>query len=149
MPRGFVNGALGVVEDVYCSRRDHVVFTLLLTSGIMLLVHPICVDRKVFLPCSYGYAVTVRKAQGASLDGVVCDFELFKPLERGFAYVALSRARRRDMCYRFGRIRRTDWLPAEGDRANEQTTRSVWSEASLLLVFFTCSDLVLIGLRRS
>jgi len=56
-------------------------------------------------------------------------------LERGFAYVALSRAPRRDTCYHFGRIRRTDWLPAVGDRANEQTTRSVWSEASLLLVF--------------
>ena len=67
-----------------CSRRDHVVFTLLLTSGVMVLVHPICVGRKIFLPCSQGYAVTVRKAQGASLDGVVCSFELFKAPERGF-----------------------------------------------------------------
>ena len=94
MLRGFVDGALGQAVDVYCSRRDHVVFTLLLTSGIMLLVHPICVGGRIFLPCSYGYAVTVRKAQGASRDGVVCNFELAKPLERGFAYVALSRARR-------------------------------------------------------
>ena len=55
---------------------------------------------------------------------------MFKPLERGFAYVALSRARRRDTCYQFGRIRSTGWLPVVGDHADEQTTRSVWSEVS-------------------
>jgi len=51
-PRAFVNRAQGEVQDVNCSRRDHVVFTLLLTSGVMVLVHPICVGRKIFLPCS-------------------------------------------------------------------------------------------------
>ncbi len=38
-PRGFVNGALGEVQDVYCSREDFVVFSLRLTSGVMVLVH--------------------------------------------------------------------------------------------------------------
>ena len=74
--------------------------------------------------------MTVRKAQGASLDGVVCNVKFFKPLEPGFAHVALSRARRRGICFHFGRIRRTDWLPAVGDHFEEQTIRSVWSEAS-------------------
>ncbi len=81
-------------------------------------------NRKEFLPCSYGYAVTVRKAQGASLHGVVCYFEVFKPLERGFAYVAVSRARRSEGCFHFGRIRRTEWLPALGAHADAQTERS-------------------------
>ena len=72
----------------------------------------------------------MRKAQGASLDGVVCNFKFFKPLEPGFAYVALSRARRRGTCFHFGRIRRTDWLLAAGDHQGEQTERSVLSEAT-------------------
>ncbi len=69
--RGFVNGALGEVQDVYCSQRNQVVVSLLLTSGIIVLVHPICVDKKVFLPCSDGYSVTVRKAQGATWGGML------------------------------------------------------------------------------
>ncbi len=69
--------------------------------------------------------MTVRTAQGASLDGVVCYSEVSKLLERGFAYVALSRTRRSEGCFHFGRIRRTDWLPAVGDRAEEHTERSV------------------------
>ena len=36
----------------------------------------------------------------------------------------------RDARYYIGRLRRTDWLPAIGDRQNEQTTRSVYSEIS-------------------
>ncbi len=61
---------------------------------------------------------------------MVCYFEVFKPLERGFAYVALRRARRSEGCFHVGRIRRTDWLPAVGDRAEEQTERSVLSGLS-------------------
>ncbi len=42
------------------------VLSLLLSSDILVLVHPSCVDRIVFLPCAYGYASTVRKLSSAS-----------------------------------------------------------------------------------
>ncbi len=42
-----MSGALGEVQHVYCSQRNQAAFSLLLTSGVIVLVHPICVDKNV------------------------------------------------------------------------------------------------------
>ena len=85
-------------------------------------------DRS-FVPCVYGYAITVRKAQGATLDKVVLYFDLFKPNPRGFAYVGGSRVRSMSGLYYFGTIRRSDWLPVGGPgEPIEQEGRGVLSE---------------------
>ena len=64
--RGFVNGALA---EVWESLRGNAVFVArLVGTGNMVLVHPMEEDGAIFLPCCYGYATTIRRAQGASLD---------------------------------------------------------------------------------
>ena len=74
--RRFVNGAIAVVRDVLVDYspsegRDSCVFTSQLTIGSMILVFPVFAGRAEsmhsFLPCTYGYATTIRKAQGLSL----------------------------------------------------------------------------------
>ena len=63
--RGFVNGATGTVCE---SLRDNAVFTVkLYGTGNLVLVYPMEEDGSLFLPCCYGYATTIRRAQGASL----------------------------------------------------------------------------------
>ena len=64
-----------------------------------------------FLPCTYGYATTIRKAQGASLDYVCLYFDARFPPDRGYGYVGASRCRNAAGLYYFKRLRRTDWLP--------------------------------------
>ena len=75
--RGFVNGAIATVVDVLVDYnpsqgRHTCVFTARLSTGSMILVHPVSAGRAdamhEFLPCTYVYAITVRRAQGASLD---------------------------------------------------------------------------------
>ena len=64
--RGFVNGAYVEVVDSLCGNA---VFTArLIGTGNMVLVHPMEEDGQRFLPCCYGYATTIRRAQGSSLD---------------------------------------------------------------------------------
>ena len=64
--RGFVNGAAGTVWESLC---DNAVFIVKLHgTGNLVLVYPMEEDGAIFLPCCYGYATTVRRAQGASLD---------------------------------------------------------------------------------
>ena len=64
--RGFVNGATGTVWE---SLRGNAVFIVKLHgTGNLVLVHPIEEDGATFLPCCYGYATTIRRAQGASLE---------------------------------------------------------------------------------
>ena len=121
--RGFCNGAMGQVVDLLCSDSHGVVFTMRLTHGAMVIVHPIQQGDQRFLPCVYGYAMTTRKAQGSSMDFVVLYFDLFKAAPRGFGYVGASRARSSDGLFYFGKIRRTDWLPVGGDAMDEQVTR--------------------------
>ena len=58
--RGFCNGAMGQVIDVLDSSNRSVVFTMRLTHGTMVIVHPIQLGEKRFLPCVYGYAMTTR-----------------------------------------------------------------------------------------
>ena len=87
------------------------VFTAKLSTGGMVLVHPIRVGKQVFLPCCYGYATTIRRAQGSSLHLGALWFDHCFPPERGYGYVGASRFRSRDGLFLFGRIRRSDWTP--------------------------------------
>ena len=114
--RGFVNGNLGTVVKVL--RAD--VFVVRSNSGVLILVHPVRISGHTFVPATYAYATTIRRAQGATLDVVALRFDRKKP-QRGYAYVGVSRARRACDVYLLGDIRRTDWLPVgEDPRGNEQ-----------------------------
>ena len=76
--RGFVNGAVGTIEDVL----SDCVFTVKLSSGVMILVHPIHAEGgPPFLPCTYGYATTIRRAQGSSLEQGALYFDHCYPAE--------------------------------------------------------------------
>ena len=125
-PRGFVNGALGTIREVLAQN----VAVVELESGKLVLLHPVTDGEQTFLPCAYGYATTIRKAQGASLDGVILYFDHAYPPDRGYGYVGASRARTRAGLFHYGRLRRTDWLPVNGDEATEQVARGYDSESS-------------------
>ena len=88
--------------------------------------------RRTFLPCCYGYATTIRRAQGTSLHLGALYFDHCFPPEPGYGYVAVSRFRAASGIYLFGRIRRTDFLPVlskrQDQRANFQYRRSALSE---------------------
>ena len=126
-PRGFVNGALGTVEVVlgpYCA-------ILRLTNGTLVLLHPVANDSAVpFLPCTYGYATTIRRAQGASLYHGCLYFDHCYPPERGYAYVGVSRFRSARGVYHFGRIRKSDWLPVGPFVKGQQEKRGDESQQS-------------------
>ena len=123
--RGFVNGAVGVVEHVL--RAD--VFVLRTMQGVRLLVHPVHIDGDAFLPASFAYAMTVRRAQGSTLDLVGLHFDR-RGADRGYAYVASSRVRRRGDLWLVGRTRRTDWLPVGGDPNGEEQLQPGHESAS-------------------
>ena len=83
-----------------------------------------------FLPCAYGYATTIRRAQGASLDYVCLYFDANFPPDRGYGYVGASRCRNAASLFYFKRIRRTDWLPIGGGDSDEEADRGELSDAS-------------------
>jgi hypothetical protein len=56
--KGFVNGALGSIISVLSLTPP--IFVMRLTHGALVLVHPITQDGSTFLPCAYGYAMTIR-----------------------------------------------------------------------------------------
>lgn len=62
--RGFVNGTVGTIEHVLQKN----VFVLQTTQNVRLIVHAIAINGETFMPCSFGYAMTVRRAQGSTLD---------------------------------------------------------------------------------
>ena len=63
--RGFVNGAIvRVFEDL----GDGVIIAELIENGCMVLIHEMEEKGRIFLPCCYGYATTIRRAQGATLE---------------------------------------------------------------------------------
>ena len=130
--RGFCNGALGLVRELLRVGPGGPVFTMQLTHGCMVLVHPISDEQgRRFLPCIYGYAMTTRKAQGSTISYAVLYFDLWMPAPRGQAYVEASRVRAHDRLYYFGSVRRSDWLPVGGPGAPmEQVDRGVPSEDS-------------------
>ena len=78
---------------------------------------------------AYGYATTMRRAQGATLEGVGLLFDRRKP-DRGYAYVGTSRAKLRSSVFHVGRLRQTDWLPVGEANDQEHTTLSVLSEST-------------------
>ena len=124
--RGFVNGNTGLIRSML--RSD--VFVLDSDQGLPILVHPITRNGKKFLPVSYGWATTMRRAQGATLEKVGLWFDRRVP-DRGYAYVGLSRAKRQADVYLLGRVRRTDWRPVNGeDDPEEQSRPSALSEST-------------------
>ena len=128
--RGFVNGATGKIDNVL--NEDRTIFTVVLEGTKQrLLVHAISDGGVEFLPCTYGYATTIRRAQGSSLTLGALYFDHSYPPERGYGYVGTSRFRCAQHIYHFGAIRRTDWLPISliQDDPDEQTTRTAQSES--------------------
>eukprot|EP00973_Karenia_brevis_P045218 6263644-Karenia_brevis.AAC.1 len=71
------------------------------------------------MPASYAYAMTIRRAQGSTLDSVGLLFDR-RRADRGYAYVASSRVRRRGDLWLVGRTRRTDWLPVGADADGQE-----------------------------
>ena len=127
--RGFVNGALAVgVESL---KGDEVFIARLVSSGNLVLVHPVEEKGQRFLPLTYGYATTVRRAQGASLDmGCIYFDQKKRAAGRGYVYVAVSRFNSRDGCVLYGKLRQTDFLPVGEDMQSEIIERGVLSECS-------------------
>ena len=62
---------LGIIEHVL--RKD--VFVLRSNNDVRILVHPVHVDGRTFLPCAYAYATTIRRAQGSTLQVVGLYFD--------------------------------------------------------------------------
>ena len=127
--RGFVNGALAEICE---SLRGNEVFTArLVGSGNMVLVHPTEEKGEKFLPCCYGYATTIRRAQGADLFHGAIYFEQKKfPAARGYAYVACSRFKSRHGVYLYGKLRRSDFLPVGPTKETDQIERGYESDSS-------------------
>ena len=127
--RGFVNGAIGEVVEVF---RFPDIFSVRLTSGTLVMVHPVSFAGETFLPCVYGYAVTVRRTQGLTLfhGALYLDGRIF-PRPRGHGYVAVSRFRSSLGVYHYGPLRRSDWLPTE-ECVGEQVEPSELSPADWL-----------------
>ncbi|CAE7285846.1 Usp17le [Symbiodinium sp. KB8] len=122
---GFVNGNIGRVRLVL--RKD--VFILETPQRTSVLVYPIMVRGQKYLPATYGYATTMRRAQGATLDDVALHFDRKMP-DRGYAYVGVSRVKTRSNVFLLGKIRRTDWLPVGGPMDGEQTWPSGMSDST-------------------
>ena len=83
---------------------------------------------KTFVPCTYGYATTIRRAQGATLHHGCIWFNHCYPAERGYGYVAASRFRSKAGVYLYGKVRASDWLPVGGTEDYEDTRRSELSD---------------------
>ena len=120
------------LPEVCESLRGNAVFMArLLGSGNYVLVHPMTEDGAVFLPCCYGYATTVRRAQGMSLKmGCIYMDQRKKGAGRGYAYVAVSRFQSRAGCHWYGKLRRSDFLPVGEDKEDEVLERGVESEST-------------------
>ena len=127
--RGFVNGAVAVVCE---SLKHNAVFTArLVGTGNMVLIHPMEENGGRFLPCCYGYATTIRRAQGADMHhGCVYFDQLKRPAARGYGYVACSRFKSRAGCYVYGKLRRSDFLPVGDEKPDEVLQRGYESVSS-------------------
>ncbi|CAK0886600.1 unnamed protein product, partial [Prorocentrum cordatum] len=78
-------------------------------------------NKQWFLPCCYGYATTIWKAQGASIDSGVLWFNNKRfAAVRGYAYVGVSRFRSKAGLFLFGKLRRSDFPPVDGQGGEEQ-----------------------------
>ena len=94
----------------------------------MVLVHPMEENGERFLPCCYGYATTIRRAQGADLyHGCIYMDQKKRVAARGYAYVACSRFKFRSGCYLYGKLRRSDFLPVGKEKEDEVLVRGYYS----------------------
>ena len=126
--RGFVNGAYCLVEE---RLRGNAVFTArLVATGNMVLIHPMEEDGARFLPCCYGYATTIRRAQGADLYAGCLYFNGKKPAARGYGYVGCSRFKSRAGCFLYGKLRCSDFLPFGEEKEDEVLERGYYSLSS-------------------
>lgn len=106
------------------------VFILQSDQGTPILIHPVTQQGRKFLPVTYGWATTIRRAQGATLEKVGLFFDRKLP-DRGYGYVGLSRAKRMLDVFLVHKIRRTDWRAVGGEgQAAEQTQLSALSEST-------------------
>ena len=128
----FWGGAGEPLVFIQESLRGNAVFTAtLLGTGNMVLVHPMEEDSAVFLPCCYGYATTIRRAQGADLyHGCIYMDLKHHAAARGYGYVAASRFKSRSGCYLYGKLRRTDFLPVGEEKEEEELKRGYSSLSS-------------------
>ena len=96
----------------------------------MVLIHPMTEDGATFLPCCYGYATTIRRAQGADLVAGCLYFNGKKPAARGYGYVGCSRFKSRGGCYLYGKLRRSDFLSVGEEQEDEVLERGYYSLSS-------------------
>ena len=95
-------------------RGNGVFFARLIGSGNLVLVHPMQENGIRFLPCCYGYAATIRRAQGASLDrGSIYFNQPRFAAARGYGYIGVSRFRSRAGCRLFGYLQRSDFSQSD------------------------------------
>eukprot|EP00439_Symbiodinium_sp_Y106_P000617 s5023_g1.t1 len=66
---------------------------------------------------------------GATLEAACLCFDRRRP-DRGYAYVGAPRVKHHGPLFHMGPVRRTDWLPVNGDPAEEQTWPSALSQSS-------------------
>ena len=110
---------------------NEVFIVRLVSSGNLVLVHPMEENGERFLPLTYGYATTVRRAQGASLDMGCVYFDQKKHAAgRGYGYVAVSRFKSREGCFLYGKLRLTDFLPVGEGNDSEILERGVMSQTT-------------------
>ena len=89
-----MNGASGIITEVL---NPDVFVVKLFSTGALVLVHPMyCTKNGMsFVPCVYGYATTIRRAQGATLFHGCVYFGSKFPAVRGYGYVGVSRFKQR------------------------------------------------------
>ncbi|CAE8643932.1 unnamed protein product, partial [Polarella glacialis] len=126
--RGFVNGAVAEIE--YVLRKN--VFVAKTPTGVRILAHPASYDNSgSFMPYTYGYAMTIRRSQGSTMEMVGLWFDHCFPADRGYAYVGSSRVRKAEDLYLVGKVKRSDWLPVgEDSRGQEQDRREADSQTT-------------------
>ena len=116
-----MNGALARVFD---ELDNGVIIAQLVESGNMVLIHRMEEKGMAFLSCCYGYATTIRRAQGASLVHGILYFDQKKHYAgRGYAYVGCSRFKSRAGCHLYGVLRQSDFLPVGADKEEEHWER--------------------------
>ena len=114
--RVFVNGALGTIVKVL-NKQTFVVET---EDYVHLLAHMVCDNAQTLVPAAHGYAMTIRRGQGLTLELASFKFDR-RTADRGYGYVDASRVKRKRDLFHVGPIRRTDWLPVGGDiRGSEE-----------------------------